>query len=237
MKGDHMENEHHDLYISVGTLRNRITSRLIPLFFVALVFSLAFSLLRIPMMGFHPFMILQIILTVVISVLAINRNRIRADISGIVMIGSLITFLIAGVATLGLLSATFVLAPIASLYLMLLGHRRSAYASIVFTFAYLSLMAIMFVTGRLVPAAPPTVYVQSPAAWMLMIGAVGGVSIAFVAPFELVPGTLEGSEERFRLAFENANVGVCITSLEGHLLKVNETLSTMLATPAMNLND
>ena len=223
-----MEKENHHLYISVDTLRNRITSRLIPILFVGLLVSLVVSLTRIPITGFLPVMILQIILTLVITFLVFIRKRVRSDTSALVMVGILITILFAGVATFGLLSATFVLAPIISLYLMLLGHRKSAYASIAVIFAFLALMALLFASGTVESAALPSIYVRSPAAWALMITAVGGASVAFVAPFELVPGTLEGSEERFRLAFENASVGVCITSLEGRLLKVNETLSSIL---------
>ncbi|MBU1154496.1 MAG: PAS domain S-box protein [Proteobacteria bacterium] len=35
---------------------------------------------------------------------------------------------------------------------------------------------------------------------------------------------LAESEEKFRLAFENASVGVCLVSLDGHLLKANQRL-------------
>ncbi|MGA7160826.1 MAG: PAS domain S-box protein [Bacteroidota bacterium] len=93
---------------------------------------------------------------------------------------------------------------------------------------YLSAMAVLFVSGLIVSAAPPDIYVRSSVGWMIMIAAVGGTSIAFVAPLELVPGVLEGSEERFRLAFENANVGICLTGIEGRLLKVNAMMSEML---------
>ena len=35
---------------------------------------------------------------------------------------------------------------------------------------------------------------------------------------------LAESEEKFRLAFENANVGVCLVSLDGHILRANQRL-------------
>jgi PAS domain S-box-containing protein len=35
---------------------------------------------------------------------------------------------------------------------------------------------------------------------------------------------LQESEERFRTAFENANVGVCLVATSGHLIKVNEAM-------------
>ena len=37
---------------------------------------------------------------------------------------------------------------------------------------------------------------------------------------------LQESEERFRLAFENANTGMCLVDLQGRLLKVNDRMST-----------
>jgi two-component system, cell cycle sensor histidine kinase and response regulator CckA len=179
-------------------------------------------------MGFQPFMLLHVLLLCMSSVLYGAKKRIRPDLSAFIMIGILSLFLVSGVATLGLLSATFVLAPMIALYLMLLGHRKSAYISIVITFMFLSIMGALFVSGIFTSAALPDLYVRSSTAWMLIIVAVAGVSIAFVAPLEFVPGALEGSEERFRLAFENANVGICLTSPEGRLLKVNAALCEML---------
>ncbi|HET9912696.1 MAG TPA: PAS domain S-box protein [Anaerolineales bacterium] len=38
---------------------------------------------------------------------------------------------------------------------------------------------------------------------------------------------LQESEERFRAAFENANVGVCLVATSGHLIKVNEAMCQM----------
>ena len=40
--------------------------------------------------------------------------------------------------------------------------------------------------------------------------------------------SLRASEARFRLAFENANVGVCLVGLDRRLLRVNERFCTML---------
>jgi len=153
------------------------------------------------------------------------------------MIGIISLLFVSGVASFGLLSVTFVLAPMIALYLMLLGHRKSAYMSIVITFIYLSVVGALFVSGVFTSAALPDFYVRSSLAWMLIIVAVAGVSIALVAPLELVPGALEGSEERFRLAFENANVGICLTNPDGRLLKVNDALCEMLGYTQRELED
>ncbi|MBD2654195.1 PAS domain S-box protein [Synechocystis sp. FACHB-383] len=53
---------------------------------------------------------------------------------------------------------------------------------------------------------------------------------------------LQESEQRFRLAFENANVGVCLVNLEGNLIKVNQKMADIFGyTPeqmqSMNVND
>ena len=223
-----MINGTQNLYLSFESLRDRITSRLVPFFLVALLLNMIFSLARIPTMGFRPFMLLHVLLFGMITILYIARRRIRPDTTALIMVGFLSLLLLSGVATLGLLSASLVLGPMISLYLMLLGHRKSAYASVVLILAYLSAMAVLHVSGVLESTASPALYVRSSTAWVLVIIAVCGVSVAFVAPFELVPGALEGSEERFRRAFENANVGSCLISLEGHLLKVNDALCEML---------
>ena len=223
-----MNKDKQDLYISVDLLRNRITNRLILLLFIVLLINTLLSLARIPVMGIQPFMVLHAFLLGAIAILYFGRKRIQPDTTALVMVGVLSMLLISGVASLGLLSATFVVGPVISLYLMLLGHRRSAYTSVVAVLLYLSVVAFLFVSGSMETPTSPNLYAHSSIAWIVMITAVVGVSAAFIAPFELVPGVLQSSEERFRLAFENANVGICLTSLEGRLLKVNTALCEML---------
>src|SRR5208283_1977038 len=194
-----MKDDNQNIYFSLALLRNRITNRLIPLFFVTLLISLTLSLERIPMIGFRPLMSLHIFLMVMMAILFVARYRIRPDLSVLIMIAMLSSVLIIGVATLGLLSASFVLSPIIAMYLMLLGHRKSAYISIVITCIYLIVMGILFISGIFGSTVSPDLYVRTPIAWMIMVVSISGVSIAFVVPFEMVPGALERSEEQFRL--------------------------------------
>ncbi len=223
-----MKNDGQFLYISVESLRNRVTSQLIPLFFFATLIGILISLVRIPAIGFRPFMILHLFIIAASSILYAGRKRILPGHSALVIIGMLSLFIISGVASLGLLSVTFVLGPTIALYLMLMGHRKSAYISIWINFVFLSIMGYLFVYGAFETAVSPEVYIRSVPAWALMIIAVSGVSFGIVAPLELIPGTLQRSEERFLHAFENANVGMCLTSLEGRFLKVNHALCEML---------
>ncbi len=46
---------------------------------------------------------------------------------------------------------------------------------------------------------------------------------------------LREREERFRMAFQNAPLGMCLSALDGRLLQVNETLCGMLGAPAAEL--
>ncbi|QHU99101.1 sensor histidine kinase [Synechocystis sp. CACIAM 05] len=53
---------------------------------------------------------------------------------------------------------------------------------------------------------------------------------------------LQQSEQKFRLAFENANVGMCMVDLEGHLIKVNDKMGKIFGysrqeLEAMTVND
>jgi len=215
-------------YISVESLRINITRRLIPLFFTALFITTVISFSRIPMMGFPPLMIVQLVMVCAAGGLLFARNRLRADHAALVMVGIFSLYVICGAASMGLLSATFVLGPIISLYLMLLGHRRSAYASIVLTFVFLCVIGALFVSGKFDYRLSPDEYVHSLSAWLLMIFSITLISASFVVPFELIPGVLEGSEERFREAMENANVGICLTGLDGHFLMINDEMCRLL---------
>jgi PAS domain S-box-containing protein len=54
--------------------------------------------------------------------------------------------------------------------------------------------------------------------------------------------TLRESEEKFRLAFDNANTGMCLVDLQGRLLQVNDKMSAIFgyskrALESMNVND
>ena len=223
-----MNDDSQQINISVESLRNRITRRLIPLLFIGLLINMILSLARIPTMGFRPFMVLHIIFLGASALLYLSRKSIRPETSAFAMIGILFSLFLAGVASLGLLSVAFVLAPMIALYLMLLGHQKIAYTSIVVILIYILAMGICFVTGFLESPAVPNIYARSSSAWLLMFLVVGWVSVAFVSPFKLVSEALEGSEERFRLAFENANIGICLTSLEGRFLKVNDAMCEMV---------
>ncbi|MBI5950675.1 MAG: PAS domain S-box protein [Chloroflexi bacterium] len=48
-----------------------------------------------------------------------------------------------------------------------------------------------------------------------------------VAELKRTSQALRESEERFRAAFENANVGVCLVATDGHILRVNEAMGRM----------
>lgn len=54
-------------------------------------------------------------------------------------------------------------------------------------------------------------------------------------PTSNAPATLQSDETAFRLAFENANVGMCMVSLEGNFIRVNRQLCTMLGYSAETL--
>ena len=223
-----MTNDSHELRISVESLRERITSRLIPLFLTLLLINLIFSLARIPSMGFQPMMVVHIFLFGAALVLQLNKGRIGPGPSALLMVGGLALLFIAGVTTLGLLSASLILAPMIPLYLMILGRRKASYVALGGLVVYLSLVGFLSCKGILSPAVDPVSYIRSPIAWILVVVVVGGVSTAYVTSFRLLPTALYGSEERFRLAFENANIGMSITSLDGHLIKVNRALAEML---------
>ncbi len=216
-----MKDERQNINITVEPLRNRITSRLIPLLFAALLINMLLSLARIPTIGFRPFMLLHALFLGMSATLYFTRKRIRPDISALVMIGILFSLLIAGVASLGLLSATFVLGPMIALYLMLLGYRKSAYTSIVVILIYISVMGVLFVTGILSSIAVPNSYSQSSTAWMLMLLVVGSISVAAVSPFELVHGALQESENRSRVLSEAAFEGIMIHD-KGVILDANQ---------------
>jgi len=217
-----------NLHISVESLRNNITRRFIPLFFAAILINAILTIARIPILGVRPVMYLHVLLAIVMTILFLRRKSTRPETFAVMMIIMLALILVSGVVTLGLMSAALVIAPAITLYLMMLGHRKTAYASIAFLFLFLSITAVLFVGGWLDYGTSPLLYIRSPLAWIVMIVVVCGISITFAAPLELLPGTLEGIEERFHLAFENANVGMSLTSIDGQFFRVNNALCEIL---------
>ena len=115
-----------------------------------------------------------------------------------------------------------------ALYLIVLGYRKAAYASVIVVLIYLATIGILFINGLIQPSSDSTAYMHSYTAWLMLLLAVGSVSIAFLVSFELLAGALKESDDRFQLAFENANMGICLTSLDGRLVKVNDAFCGML---------
>ncbi len=223
-----MSSSENNPYISVATVRDRVTNRLLLVFLVAIWIALAISLLRIPLIGFGALVFSHIGIALTMAVLFLVRKKIQIQIMAYLIISLMYLLFLSGIAALGLLSGGIVLAPFISLYLMLLGRRHLALASIAINVVVLGTAGYLFLRGFIKLPFVPGDYINSLFAWLLMIIAVGGISISFVIPFGFVAGALEGSEERFRLAFENANVGICITGSEGRLVRVNDAFCTML---------
>lgn len=68
------------------------------------------------------------------------------------------------------------------------------------------------------------------------------VSCTDITERKLAEEKLLQSEERFRLAFENASIGVCLVDLNGQLIRVNEEMCKIFGYPkeefeGMNVND
>ena len=223
-----METSSNRVYISIEGLRIGITRRLLPLLFGSLLFAFAASVWRISLIGFNYLVVVDAALAIILATLFIWRKVFTPATISILLIAVLYILFISGIWTLGLMSAAFIVAPLISMYLILLGYKRLAVASVVFNVAYLIGTAFLHLYGMVISPATPNQYLMSPISWVIMITAVGLVSAAFVAPFAMVPGALEQSEERFHLAFESANVGACITGLDGRLLKVNNEICSML---------
>ncbi len=223
-----MEESKNDIYISITGLRNRIASRLLPLLVGSLWIVVAFSIWRMQVIGFTGSLVFQASSGIIVTMLYVWRKHVTPKTISMVMLIVLYILFLQGVWWFGLMSASFILAPLISMYLTLLGYKILMYVTSVFNLMYLAGVGYLHLNRVLQSPLYSSLYSQSPMAWVLVIVAVGLVTMAVVAPFELVPRTLERSEEQFRLAFENANVGVCITGLDGRLLKVNKALCSML---------
>ena len=60
------------------------------------------------------------------------------------------------------------------------------------------------------------------------VGALIGAFNRLMSQLEQRERALQESDERFRLAFENANVGMCLVDLQGRLTRVNRQMSAMM---------
>ncbi len=226
-------NSGNKFYITVGMLRERITNRLLPIFLAVIWITLAISLWRTSLIGFQYSTLLHIVLAVAISILFLVRKRIRPSTCAMVMLLILFLLFVADTATFGLLSSIFVLAPLISMYLMLLGHRKSAFASIAVNLIYISAIAFLYLYGILALPAEPNVYLRSPIAWILLIAPIVGISIALVAPFELLHGAmglethLKSISQEYQSLFSTTPDGLWFQDLEGRIVEVNDAYCRM----------
>lgn len=80
--------------------------------------------------------------------------------------------------------------------------------------------------------------------WRTYDGKIGGIVVFTedISERKNAEAALKESEEKFRLAFDNANTGMCLVDLDGRLLKVNAKMSAIFGysqseLEAMNVND
>ena len=223
-----MNNNNQNFFISVEALRERITSRLLPIMVFALWLMLFGMLMRDLPEGVEASVIAMCAITVLTTILWFIRKRLPSDVVALAMVALLSFAFLTRTLQYGLMSPAQLVPPMIALFLMLLGYRRASYASIAITVVFSAAAAWLFIRGVLPPPPDPAGYVVSPIAWSLWIIASGTISLVFVSAFRLLPQTLESSEERFRVAFDNANEGVCLTGVEGGFLEVNKAFCEML---------
>jgi len=214
--------------VSIEYVKEAVLERIFPFNVVVAWCLLAASLARVAILGYHPVLIFHICLVAIVTGLYVLRHRLKAITLMWVLAASFCSLMVAGILTFGLLSPSFILAPILTVMLLLLGYRPWAYASIALVTVYLIVMGYLFIGGTLHSPMDPAMYARSYSGWGLLVLAVGASSIAYAALFDIIPHTIREGDQRFRVAFQNAGVGVSILSLEGRFLHANAALCAML---------
>jgi len=223
-----MESSGRSLYFSINDLRDRVTNQFLSIFVAALWGAILLVAHRVPFMGLHPYFILQCAIALTATFVWIFRKHLRQNTIVLGMAVALASLFVMGTLSFGLMTSAMLLPPCLAMFLILLGHKRVAYASIASTAIFLAAACYLFTTGTLKPLIAPNVYLLSPYEWILALGVSVSVSLLMVLPFQIVPQTLASSEQRFRTAFENANEGVCLVGIDGKFLQVNKALCEML---------
>jgi len=216
------------LTVSIADLRNRISHRFLPLFVVGLWLVVFMIPERLAVTGFHPIYVIQFSIAVLTTVIWLLRRTLKSEVLEMALVLILAVLFFQGILTFGLLAPAMLLPPSVSLFLMLLGHKRAAYMSIAVVAGFLSIVAYLYVNELLTPLIEPRAFIHSSTEWSFSILVVTVISTMFVVPFRLMPETLESSEQRFHIAFENANEGVCLVGTTGRFLEVNKAFCEIL---------
>jgi len=214
--------------LSINSVMDKVLGRLFPFLIVSSWCILVVSLVRARAIGIHPLLILHICFVIVVTVLYVRRRRLKSATIMWTLAGVFSGLMIASVATFGLLSPSIILPPMISALLLILGHRSAAFATIGIAMAFLVLMACLFISGVLASPIDPALYARSVSGWGLLIFAVGAASIAYAALFDIIPGAIRETDERFRVAFQSAGIGVSILNPEGKFLNANAALCAIL---------
>ena len=214
--------------LTTDFVKDTVSGRLFPYLMVASWCMLAASLGRVAVIGFHPIVILHVILVLIVTVVHFVRRRLNNATVLWVLTGVFATVMISGIVTFGLLTPSYILVPIISSLLLILGHRNWAYISIACSAVFLGVMALLFTRGVLESPVNPALYVHSWSGWGVMIFGACATSIAYAALFDIIPHTIRTSDERFRVAFQRAGIGVSILNPDGTFLEANQALCDML---------
>jgi len=210
--------------LSVDPVRERVLERLFPFLVASGWCMLLFSLARAATIGIHPILVFHTCFALLLTALLVWRRRFKSATLMWIITGVFSSLMITAVPTFGMQTPSIVLPPITAALLLLLGYRSWAYASIALSAAFLAVMAFLFISGTLHPPIDPDAYARSVPGWGLLIFAVVGSSLAYAFLFDVIPATLRASDERFRLAFQGAGIGVGILSTEGKFLNANTAL-------------
>ena len=214
--------------LSVDSVKEKVLERLFPFLVVSGWCMLAFSLARAATIGIHTLLVFHTCFALVVTGLFLWRRRLKSDTVMWTITGVFSSVMITAVPTFGMLTPSIVLPPLIAALLLILGYRFWAYASIVLSGAFLSVMAFLFISGTLLSPIEPDIYARSVPGWGLLIFAVAASSIAYAFLFDVIPATLRANDERFRIAFQGAGIGVSILNTDGRFLNANAALCTML---------
>jgi len=221
-------------FISVTWLREALVDRLLPLLTVCMWVFAAASLARLGVTGFRPFMVVQAAVVCGTTAAWLFRARLSVGQRGLAIVIVLALLFLTGVLTFGLLSAALILPPVISLFLAAMGYGRMSMASVWIATCILLIAGALFVTDVLRPLVDPVVYAVAPAAWLIWIVAVGGVSVVFAIPLRLIPEALDARDRRYRTLFDSASDAIFLMS-DGMFVDCNRRALELFGAPAEGL--
>ncbi len=197
-------------------IRERLTNQGLIFFLIMGLSSLAISLLGTINIGWHPIVLIEIILYLLALVTIVFRKRVIFIVRTVVLLGSFFLLGVVGLYAFGLASIAILMLVIVCLLTVVLLGTRPAIISLLIYLTTISIITNSYLTGSASTIFNANIFIVSVSAWILAFIGLAAVAKYIIIGVDITQTkwhqALQQSETQFRQLIEDSPFGIVIQS-------------------------